>query len=159
MHAKTSLFQSDLCGSKSFQIPSFWNEPFTVPVFKLFSVVPNNFKYRQNAIFTVSVSIFPCSSKSFQMPSKWTIYHPCFQNVLCSSKSFQTSSKWTIYRPCFQNVLCSSKSFQIWSECTIYRQCFNFFSVVRNRFKYRQNTPFTFLFFQEAPSSSRFPLF
>jgi len=77
MHAKGSLFHNDLCSSKPFQIAyevtiyrllfllffsavpnGFkyrWNAPFSILVFKIVSVVPNRFTCRQNAPFTVPV--------------------------------------------------------------------------------------------------------
>ena len=47
--------------------------------FRNLSAVPNRFKYRLNAPFSVLVFIcFLCSSKSFQIPSELTIYYPMF---------------------------------------------------------------------------------
>ena len=55
-------------------------------------------------------------------------------------------------------VLFFSLQFQIRPECTIYRPCFHFFlSAVQNRFKYRQNAPFTvFVFILLSTVPNRF---
>ena len=66
--------------SLQFQIVS--NAPFTVPVFKFLSVVPN------------------CLKKTLE----WILHRPCFQNYLYNSKLFQMPSESTIYCACFQNV-------------------------------------------------------
>ena len=38
-------------------------------LFAFFSAIPNRFKYRYNAQFTILVFIFFCSSNPFQLPS------------------------------------------------------------------------------------------
>ena len=83
------------------------NARLSVLVFKIFSAVPNRFKYPQNAIFTALVFIF----------------------FLCSSKLFQIPSECNIYRPCFHFILCFSKLFQILPQCMLQRHWFHFFSL------------------------------
>ena len=84
MHHLTSLFLFFLCSSKSFQIPP----QCTIyhPCFHFFSAVPNLFKYRHNAQFTILVYIFFCSFKSFKIPSQCTLQLHSVNLFLCSSK-------------------------------------------------------------------------
>ena len=113
MHAKTSLFQNDLCSPKSFQIPS------------------------EITIYRLLFLFFLCSSTSFQIPSESNIYCSSFQIfqeatlVLMLPSCFGTKYvlffilKFQIsFKKCQRQVLAtmfkkcpsSSKFFQIISE-------------------------------------------
>ena len=114
----------------------------TRPCFKFFSSFPNNFKYHQNAPFTViffstvlqstvtmhaldTLFSFICSSKLFQILSERMLQIHFF-HFFCSSKSFQIPSECMLQIHCF-HFFCSSKSFQIPSECMLQRHRFQFF--------------------------------
>ena len=145
MHHLTSLFLFFLCSSKLFQIPP----QCTIyhPCFHFFSAVPNLFKYRHNAQFTILVYIFFCSFKSFKIPSQCTLQLHSVNLFLCSSKfpvlQFLPSVNMHAFR---DNV---SKMFSAFSNHFKYPHnvCFRdivfiFFSAVPNRYKYHQNAYF-----------------
>ena len=113
MHAKASLFFNMIScfsiWSLQFQIVSNTVREVTIYRFLFllfFSAVPNRFKYRQNAPFSVLVfKVFNAMPNHFKCRQNAPFTVPaCFQNYLCNSKLFQIPSESTIYCHCFQNL-------------------------------------------------------
>ena len=103
------------------------------------SAVPNSFKYRQNAPFSVLVfKKILCRSTSFQTSSQCTIYHLCFHFFL--QFQFVSNIRMHVLEILFSKDSCSFQSFQILSECMLQRHCLKKkMSAVPNSFKQCQN--------------------
>ena len=139
-------FQNLLCSIKSFKYHH--DACFRNIVFIYFPAVPNNFQYHQNACF----KIFSAVSNRFKQ-----CQNACFRDIvficLCSSESFQIPSECTLQRKLVFSRF--SLQFQIVSNTGwmhALETLFFFFSVVPNRFKYRQNACFKkrLLFFSKV---------